>query len=196
KRGFKTQQLPNNGKPLVFAEYPKVIPNARTILFYMHFDAQPVVPEKWSQPSPWIPVIKHAKATTAPQPVPLPAIAPVQTSQADQWEAVDQQTLYGEKLDPELRIFARCASDDKGPVMMFLAAFDLLKARGIEPAINIKLLLDSEEEKNSPGMAAVAAAHRDLLRSDAILIHDGPMHPTNRPTLIFGNRGVTFLRLT
>lgn len=53
KRGFVTQQLPNGGKPLVFAEYPRKQPNARTILFYMHFDGMPVIPEQWSQKSPW-----------------------------------------------------------------------------------------------------------------------------------------------
>ncbi len=80
--------------------------------------------------------------------------------------------------------------------MMFLAAFDMMKAQGLEPAINVKVILDSEEEKNSPTIGAVASAHKDLLRADAIVIHDGPMHPSNRPTVIFGNRGVTFFRLT
>jgi len=42
KRGFKTRQLPNKGKPLVFAEYSRKLGSARTILFYMHFDGQPV----------------------------------------------------------------------------------------------------------------------------------------------------------
>jgi acetylornithine deacetylase/succinyl-diaminopimelate desuccinylase-like protein len=41
KRGFQTRQLPNRGKPLVFAEYPGKIENAKTVLFYMHFDGQP-----------------------------------------------------------------------------------------------------------------------------------------------------------
>jgi acetylornithine deacetylase/succinyl-diaminopimelate desuccinylase-like protein len=109
---------------------------------------------------------------------------------------VETRLLYEDILDPELRIFGRSASDDKAPVMMLLTAIDLLKEKGIEPAINIKVLLDSEEEKNSPGIAAVSAANRDLLSADAILIHDGPMHPSNRPTMIFGNRGLAFLRLT
>src|ERR1700739_4806184 len=40
KRGFRTQLLPNNGKPLVFAEYPRKTAGAKTILFYMHIDGQ------------------------------------------------------------------------------------------------------------------------------------------------------------
>src|SRR5262245_51633621 len=42
KRGFSTRQLPNDGKPLVYAEYDRKVAGAKTILFYMHFDGQPV----------------------------------------------------------------------------------------------------------------------------------------------------------
>ena len=49
KRGFTTRQLPNNGKPLLFAEYPRKVGGAKTVLFYMHFDGQPVIPEQWAQ---------------------------------------------------------------------------------------------------------------------------------------------------
>ena len=52
RRGFKTQQLPNDGKPLLFAEYKSPKPDAKTILFYMHLDGQPVLPEQWAQVSP------------------------------------------------------------------------------------------------------------------------------------------------
>jgi acetylornithine deacetylase/succinyl-diaminopimelate desuccinylase-like protein len=188
KRGFQTRPLTNKDKPLVFAEYARKTENAKTILFYMHFDGQPVVPEKWAQASPWVPAVKRLKAAATSSAPALRAFTPSQATEA--------HLLYAETLDPELRIFARSASDDKAPIMMFLSAIDLLKEKGIEPAINIKVLVDSEEEKNSPGIAAVSAANRDLLSADAILIHDGPMHPSNRPTMIFGNRGVAFLRLT
>jgi acetylornithine deacetylase/succinyl-diaminopimelate desuccinylase-like protein len=46
KRGFVTQQLANDGKPWVFAEFARKAPGARTVLFYMHFDGQPVLPEQ------------------------------------------------------------------------------------------------------------------------------------------------------
>jgi acetylornithine deacetylase/succinyl-diaminopimelate desuccinylase-like protein len=196
KRGFKTRQLANKDKPLVFAEYSRKIENAKVILFYMHFDGQPVVPEKWAQASPWVPTVKRLKAAAIANAPALRALTASQTADADRWEPADARLLFEEALDPELRIFGRSASDDKAPVMMFLTAIDLLREKGIEPAINIKVLLDSEEEKNSPGIAAVSAANRDLLSADAILIHDGPMHPSKRPTMVFGNRGVAFLRLT
>jgi acetylornithine deacetylase/succinyl-diaminopimelate desuccinylase-like protein len=162
KRGFVTQQLPNGGKPLVFAEYPRKQPNARTILFYMHFDGMPVIPEQWSQKSPWTAVLRQRIANSAP--TPLPTLTPSRTAVQPSWEEIDRNKALSEKLDPEWRVFARSSSDDKGPIMMLLTAFDVLKAAALEPAINVKVLLDSEEEKGSPTIGAVAKANRDLLR--------------------------------
>ena len=59
KRGFTTRQLENNGKPMLYAEWPKQVPGAKTVLFYMHLDGQPVVDREWAQPSPWKPVVKQ-----------------------------------------------------------------------------------------------------------------------------------------
>ncbi len=170
KRGFTTRQLENKGKPMLFAEWPKKVPGAKTVLYYMHMDAQPAVPAEWSQKSPWQPVVKKRSA-------------------AGKWEIVSTDLPFQEKLDPDLRVFARCSSDDKGPIMMFLAAFDGLREARLDPAINVKLLIDSEEEKGSPSIPFVVSSNRELLKSDAIVIHDGPRHQSERPTLVFGNRG-------
>lgn len=177
QRGFITRQLANNGKPMLYAEWPKKIAGAKTVLYYMHLDGQPVVPAEWSQPNPWQPVVKQRDA-------------------AGRWHITATEKLFAQPLDPDLRVFARAASDDKGPIMMFLAAFDGLKAAGLEPAINVKVLLDSEEEKGSPSIPAVVQANKALLQTDAIVIHDGPRHASERPTLIFGNRGAARVTLT
>jgi len=177
KRGFQTKQLANNGKPLVFAEYTRHVPGAKTILFYMHFDGQPVVPEQWAQGSPWIATLKARNAN-------------------GKWEEIDRDKLKGDKIDPDWRLFARAASDDKGPIMMFLTAFDALGAVGLAPEMNVKVLLDSEEEKDSPNITNVAGANRDLLHADAIVINDGPLHESSAPTIAFGNRGNAQARLT
>lgn len=177
RRGFKTQQLPNDGKPLLFAEYKSPKPDAKTILFYMHLDGQPVLPEQWAQASPWQAVVKKRDAQ-------------------GKWLEVDQKALQQQPLDPELRVFARAAADDKGPIMMLLATFDAMKAAGLSPEFNVKVLLDSEEEKGSPSINAIAKANAALLSSDGLLILDGPQHQTNQPTLVFGNRGATSLTLT
>jgi acetylornithine deacetylase/succinyl-diaminopimelate desuccinylase-like protein len=177
KRGFTTRQLPNAGKPLVYAELVNQPAQAKTVLFYMHFDGQPVLPEQWAQKSPWQPVVKQRNA-------------------AGKWDVVDTTRLQATPLDPELRVFGRSSSDDKGPIMMFLAAFDALKAAGMESRVRVKVLLDSEEEKGSPTIGQVVKQNKDLLKADVLLIHDGPMHASNRSTLIFGNRGNTIVSLT
>lgn len=177
QRGFVTKQLPNQGKPMLYAEHPLNNPAYKTVLFYMHLDGQPVIPAQWSQKSPWGPVLK-------------------QKNTKGEWDAVSLDKLFDATLDPELRVFARAAADDKGPIMMFLAAIDTMKTAGIAPKVNIKVLLDSEEEKGSPSISSVVGAHMELLRAEALVIHDGPMHASNKPTLVFGNRGFTAATLT
>ena len=177
KRGFTTRQLENRGKPLVFAEWGQATPGAKTVLLYMHMDAQPVVPSEWSQKSPWIPVVKQRGAD-------------------GQWHEVARERLFETPLDPELRVFGRTSSDDKAPIMMLLAAIDGLRAAGRSPANHLKVLIDSQEEVGSPAMPEVIQRNAALLACDAIVIHDGPRHASNRPTLVLGNRGATLVTLT
>src|SRR6266566_2493508 len=88
KRGFVTKQLANNGKPLVFAEHKRHVAAAKTILFYMHFDGQPVIPEQWAQKSPWIAVLKARDAS-------------------GKWEEIDRDKLKSDSIDPDWRLFTR-----------------------------------------------------------------------------------------
>lgn len=177
KRGFATRQLANDGKPMLYAEFPGKDPARKTVLFYMHLDGQPVIASQWAQKSPWSPVLKRKAANS-------------------EWEPIDTARLFEGPVDPEWRVFGRSSADDKGPIMMMLAAIDALKAAGGQPAVNVKVILDSEEEKGSPSISKVMQTHRELLACDAIAINDGPMHATNRPTLIFGNRGAAEAKLT
>jgi acetylornithine deacetylase/succinyl-diaminopimelate desuccinylase-like protein len=177
KRGFTTRRLDNGDRPLLYAEWPTSSPGAKTILYYMHLDGQPVVDREWSQPSPWQPVVKHKNRTGG-------------------WDVVPADALFAPALDPELRVFARSASDDKAPIMMFLAAFDGLRQLGASPANHVKVLIDSEEEKGSPSMRAVVTANKDVVKCDALIIQDGPRHASERPTLVFGNRGAAHVVLT
>lgn len=177
KRGFTTRQFENKGRPLVFAEYGASRAPRKTILYYMHFDGQPVVPSQWAQKDPFQPVVKRRGADR-------------------KWAEVDRAELIKPGFDPELRVFARSSSDDKGPIVMFLAVFDILRAKKIDPAVNVKVLLDSEEEVNSPGIAAAVAGNAALLSADAVVLVDGPVHASGRPTLAFGNRGIVTATLT
>lgn len=172
KRGFKTQLLSNPAaRPAVFAQFPAAATATKTILFYLHFDGQPVTAEEWAQKSPFDPVVKKRDAQ-------------------GQWQQISLEQLLAQPLDPELRVFARSSADDKAPIMMFLTAIDLLKSQNRMPAVNIKLVLDSEEEISSPSLAGMINANPSWFEADALVVLDGPMHASGRPTMVFGNRGM------
>jgi acetylornithine deacetylase/succinyl-diaminopimelate desuccinylase-like protein len=177
KRGLAARQLENGGRPLVFAEYGSARASQKTVLFYLHFDGQPVVPSQWAQEDPFKPVVKRRGAD-------------------GRWAEVDRSELVRPGFDPDLRVFARSSSDDKGPIAMFLAVFDMLRTRKIAPAVHVKVLLDSEEEVNSPGIAVAVAGNAALLSADSVVLVDGPSHASGRPTIAFGNRGEVGVTLT
>jgi acetylornithine deacetylase/succinyl-diaminopimelate desuccinylase-like protein len=136
-----------------------------------------VKPAEWDQESPWKATLKH------------------RTPQGT-WEILPLEQLFGTSVDPDWRLFARSSSDDKGPIMMLLAAFDAMKAEALTPAVNVKVLLDSQEEQGSPTLDRVIRDNLPLLRTDALVVLDSPMHPSNKPTLVFGNRGIVSATLT
>ena len=178
RRGFDVRLVNNPAaRPAVFAEYRDKVAGAKTILFYIHFDGQPVIPEEWAQSDPFEPVVKKRDTD-------------------GHWKEVDRDQLLAEPLDSELRVFARSASDDKAPIMMLLTAIDILRAQQRAPAVNIKMLLDGEEEISSPSLSGMAGANRTLFAADAMAMLDGPVHESGRPTLAFGNRGITQATLT
>lgn len=173
KRNFNVTLLPSKARPFIFAEL-KIDKKLPTILFYMHFDGQPVAANAWKQPNAYQPVFKMKTDTG--------------------WTII-QKPERGKSYDPEWRVFARSSSDDKGPIAMFFAALDVLKLQKKSPAYNVKLILDSEEEKGSPNLPAMVKQHAGLLKADRFLILDGPRHNSNQPTLLFGCRGVAGFEL-
>jgi acetylornithine deacetylase/succinyl-diaminopimelate desuccinylase-like protein len=94
------------------------------------------------------------------------------------------------------RLYARSASDDKSPIIATLAALDALAASGLQPSTHLKVIIDTEEEASSPSLVPAVKEHRDLLAADMMLIFDGPIHSSGRPTLAFGARGIVTADLT
>lgn len=88
------------------------------------------------------------------------------------------------------RIYARSASDDKAPIVALLAAVDALSAANVPITSNIRVVMEGEEEAGSPNLEAAIRQHGDRLRGDALLLVDGPRHPSDRPTINFGARGI------
>ncbi|MCI0690554.1 M20/M25/M40 family metallo-hydrolase [candidate division KSB1 bacterium] len=173
KRNFRTTVLTTPGTPLLLAEYP-VKNAAKAVLVYLQVDGQPVDPSQWHQKSPYIPVLKKFDGT--------------------QWQEIAWENL-GKEIDPEWRIFARSASDAKGPILMFLTALDAIHAERIAPTFNLKVILDFEEERGSPNLPFAVEKYKDRLKADMLIIFDGPRHISNRPTLTFGARGIATIEL-
>ena len=96
----------------------------------------------------------------------------------------------------EARIYARSASDDKAGVMAILAAIDALRAEGRQPAFNLRIVFEGEEEAGSPNLAQLLRRHRDTLASDGWIIVDGPAHQSGPPQLTLGVRGDVNMEVT
>ena len=93
------------------------------------------------------------------------------------------------EINPEWRLYARAASDDKAGVMAILTAFAALRAQNISPSLNIKFIFEGEEEAGSPHLGEIIELHKNLLQSDAWIICDGPVHQSGRKQAVFGVRG-------
>lgn len=176
RRGISARILETPGAPVsVYAEL--AAPNAtRTLLFYAHFDGQPVEPlDLWVTP-PFEPTLRAGRMEDG-----APIIA---------WDAASSP------LDADARIYARSASDDKSPIIAMLAALDAMRAANIPLSANLKFFLEGEEEAGSPNLARTLEANRDLLASDLWIFGDGPIDPRGLPRLTLGVRGVVSFRIT
>ena len=170
KRGLTTQLLTVEGAPPIVVG-DLVVPQAkRTIAFYAHYDGQPVDPAKWKS-EPWQPVMRDLGGND-----------------------VDWQKA--KTIDPEWRLYARSAGDDKAPIIGILAALDALRASGVQPSVNLRFVFEGEEEAGSPHLAQYLQKYPKLLRPDAWVLCDGPVHQSRKAELFFGARGVVDLELT
>lgn len=161
--------------PVVFGEW--LVPGAKqTLIIYAHYDGQPTDPKQWTGSEPWVPVLRSAALEKGGSTIPFPK--------------------PGEKINPEWRLYARSSSDDKAGVFAILKAFDALKAKNIQPTVNIKFLFEGEEEAGSPHLREIISANKDLLRADAFIVCDGPVHQSGRKQVVFGVRGVTSVDIT
>ena len=170
KRGLTTQLLNHEGSPpIVVADL--VAPTAkRTIAFYAHYDGQPVDLTRWKS-GPWKPVVRDAAGN-------------------------DIDWRNAKAIDPEWRLYARSAGDDKAPIIAMLAAIDAMHTENVKPSVNLRFVFEGEEEAGSPHLAAYLAENPKVLRPDAWILCDGPVHQSRRNELFFGARGTIDLELT
>ena len=175
KVGFQLKTLESSTLPVLFAE-KLISPEFKTILFYFHLDGQAVDPASWDQKDPFVPVLKKK-------------------GMSGKWEEISWSELQ-ENVDDEWRIYGRSAADDKGPILMFLSAMELLQKQQIKPSFNIKIIFDLEEEYGSNGFLSTLKKYKNKYQSDYMIIMDGPAHSSNQPTLTFGCRGIASCSIT
>ena len=145
--------MPTAGYPVVYGEWLGAGPDAPTLLYYGHYDVQPVDPvAEWLSP-PFEPTVRKDE------------------------------------------LFCRGASDDKGQVYLVLAAVDsYLRSEGRLP-VNLKLIIEGEEEISSPSLAAWVEQHKAMLACDAVLICDSNILAEDLPLINHGTRGMAYMQV-
>ena len=140
------------GNPVVYGDWLGA-PGAPTILFYGHYDVQPVDPlELWASP-------------------------PFEATVRD-----------GE-------IYARGSADDKGQVFMHFKAIEAhLKQNGRLP-VNMKIILEGEEEVGSVNLDNFIRDHKGELGADVVVISDSPMFARGVPSICYGLRGLVYFQI-
>ena len=140
------------GNPVVYGDWLGA-PDAPTILFYGHYDVQPVDPlELWESP-PFEATIRDGE------------------------------------------IYARGSADDKGQVFMHFKAVEAhLKQNGCLP-VNIKFILEGEEEVGSVNLDDFIRAHKDDLKADVVVISDSGMFARGVPSICYGLRGLVYFQI-
>ncbi len=111
------------------------------------------------------------------------------TDPLDEWLSTPfEPTQRGDNL------YARGASDMKGQVHAFLKGLEALTQAGPLP-VNLKIIVEGEEEIGSPNLDSFVKAHADMLRCDLALNADsGIIHP-ERPSMVYGLRGLAYFEL-
>ena len=178
KRGIDNVQLlypsTKNAPPAVYGDV--ILPGAKqTLIFYAHYDGQPVNPLQWAKGlEPFTPKLYTGPIENS-QPVLYPATG-----------------MY----EPQWRIYTRGASDDKGGVAAILNAYDAVKKMGMRLNSNIKFFFEGEEEAGSPYLSEILQQYKTQLQSDLWIICDGPVHQSGKKLIAFGVRGDAHVDLT
>ncbi len=93
------------------------------------------------------------------------------------------------------KIYARGATDDKGQLFIHVKALEAyLKTSGAAP-VNIKILLEGEEETSSPNLVPWIKEHKDLIQADVCVISDSSMAAIEEPAITHSLRGMTYLEI-
>jgi len=102
-------------------------------------------------------------------------------------------------FEPEVRdgnLYARGAVDDKGQMWMHVKALEaMMVAGGGKLPVNVRVIIEGEEEVGGEGIAAFVREHGDQLKADVALVSDTEMFAPDLPTLCVGLRGMIYTEI-
>jgi len=93
------------------------------------------------------------------------------------------------------RLYARGACDDKGQFIIHVNAFEAFLKTGGTCPVNVKFLIEGEEEIGSPNLEPFIAARKELLACDAVVVSDTAMFDKKTPSIVHGLRGLSYLQV-
>ena len=101
-------------------------------------------------------------------------------------------------FEPTIRdgkVFARGSSDDKGQVLCHLLAIEaFMEATGGLP-VNLKIVIEGEEEVGSPNLTPFVEASRERLACDAVMVSDSAFFAKGVPSIVYGLRGLAYMEV-
>jgi acetylornithine deacetylase/succinyl-diaminopimelate desuccinylase-like protein len=98
-------------------------------------------------------------------------------------------------IERDGKIYARGSTDDKGQTFVHLKAIEsLLQTEGTLP-VNIKLLIEGEEEVSSLNLGAFVSANQDRLKADVCVISDTAILAVDQPSIVYALRGLTYMEI-
>ncbi|MBN2216087.1 MAG: dipeptidase [Pirellulales bacterium] len=101
-------------------------------------------------------------------------------------------------FEPAVRdgnVFARGASDDKGQMLTHVKSAEAWLAVEGQLPINLKYLIEGEEECGGQGVADFVEKHRDRLACDCVVVSDSSQFGPDRPAITCGLRGIVYAEL-
>lgn len=175
QEGVHAEILETGGNPVVYGEMAGARDDI-TVVLYNHYDVKPVEPLTAWQSDPFEPTFRRGRVEDDAPLVP-------------DWHSLDDEALLS------CLVYARGSGDDKGPLYGNLMALRTMLAVVGRPPCRLKFLYDGEEEIGSPHLPAFLHQYRDRFQGDVMIIADGPKHPSGRPTVSLGVRGVMMLEI-
>ncbi|MBU0741916.1 dipeptidase [bacterium] len=150
--GLEVELVETAGHPLVFARSEQR-PDRRTLLFYGHYDVQPVDP-------------------------------------LDLWDSPPFEPRLADDI-----IYARGACDDKGQLFTHVKALEAYVAQGVELPVNVKFIIEGEEECGGPAVYRYTEENADKLACDAVVISDTSLYNAETPAICYSLKGLTYMQI-